>query len=78
MSTLSIRLPDSLHKAVKKLAKQEHTSINQFIALAIAEKLSTLTTVDYLTKRAKKANEQAFLKILANVPNQEPDEFDKL
>ena len=33
MSTISLRLPDSLHKAVRDLAKQENVSINQFIVL---------------------------------------------
>ncbi|NLE11602.1 MAG: toxin-antitoxin system HicB family antitoxin, partial [Actinobacteria bacterium] len=38
MSTISLRLPDSLHKRVRELAKSEHVSINQFIATALAEK----------------------------------------
>lgn len=38
MSTLSLRLPDSLHKRVRDLAQQEGISINQFIRTAVAEK----------------------------------------
>ena len=34
MSTLSVRLPDSLHKNIKKLSKKEQISINQFITNA--------------------------------------------
>jgi predicted transcriptional regulator len=40
MSTISLRLPDSLHDQVRELAKQENVSINQFITLALAEKIS--------------------------------------
>ena len=47
MSTLSLRLPDSLHDAARTLAKREHASINQLIATAIAEKVSALMTEDY-------------------------------
>ena len=38
MSTLSVRLPDSLHKKLKELAEKESVSLNQFITLAVSEK----------------------------------------
>lgn len=38
MSTLSVRLPESLHKKIKEIAKEEKVSINQFISSAAAEK----------------------------------------
>ena len=50
MSALSLRLPDSIHKELKKIAKTDHVSINQFISLAVAEKISCLKTVDYTYK----------------------------
>ena len=37
MSTLSLRLPESLHRRVKEMASQEGISINQFISTAVAE-----------------------------------------
>ena len=46
MSTLSIRLPDSLHKKLKELADQEGISMNHLITLALTEKVSALLTVD--------------------------------
>lgn len=33
MSTISPRLPDSLHKQVRKLAEKESVSINQLITV---------------------------------------------
>lgn len=42
MRVISIRLPDSVHKATRELAKKEHISINQFVKLAVSEKLSAL------------------------------------
>ena len=56
MSTLSLRLPDSLHKQIRELARREGVSINQFISTAAAEKVSALLTVDYLERRAKRAS----------------------
>jgi hypothetical protein len=77
MSTLSLRLPNSLHKAAKMLAKKEHVSVNQLITLAIAEKLSALETADYLSKRAKQGKRTAYLDILKNAPDIIPDDEDE-
>ncbi len=56
MSNLSLRLPESLHKQVKALAKQEGVSINQFVTTALAEELSALMTQDYLRARAERGD----------------------
>lgn len=45
MSTLSLRLPDSLHRRIRELAQQEGISINQFVSTAVAEKMAALLTV---------------------------------
>ncbi|TNF99604.1 MAG: toxin-antitoxin system HicB family antitoxin [Gammaproteobacteria bacterium] len=78
MSTLSLRLPDSLHEEIKNLAKDEGISINQFISSAAAEKLSALRTEKYLLERAKKGNKKSFLKAMSRVPDVEPEKKDKL
>lgn len=78
MRTLSIRLPDSLHKRIKQMAEAEGISMNQFITLAVAEKMSALATVEYLKERAKQGSRQKFEAVLANVPDVEPEEHDKL
>ena len=78
MSTLSLRLANSLHDEVKHLAKKEGISINQFIASAVAEKMSALMTENYLVERSKKGNKKAFLQAMSKVPNVEPDANDKL
>jgi len=77
MSTLSLRLPDSLHKTAKALAKQEHVSVNQLITTAVAEKISALMTEDYLERRAKRGKRKDFEAVLAKVPDVEPDEADR-
>ena len=78
MTTLSLRVPDSLHRAIKELASQDVYSMNQFLITAAAEKLSALETVDYLRLRAKRANLDDFDKLLARVPDTEPDKGDEL
>jgi predicted transcriptional regulator len=78
MSTISLRLPDSLHKQVRKLAQQESVSINQLITLALAEKLSALVTEEYLDQRAERGNRKKFDRALAKVPKVKPEEHDRL
>lgn len=78
MSTISLRLPTSLHNAAREIAKKEHVSINQFIMLAVAEKLSALGAEDAIHKRAHKATKKKFLSVLKNAPDIEPEEKDKL
>lgn len=78
MSTLSVRLPDSLHKKLKELAEKEGVSMNQFITLAVSEKMSALLTVDYLKERAERGSRKAFEEIMSEVPDVEPEEYDKL
>lgn len=78
MSTLSVRLPNSLHRQIRELAKREGISINQFISTAAAEKLSALMTEEYLEKRARRASREAFDDALAQLPDVEPEEHDRL
>lgn len=78
MSTISVRLPDSLHKLVRDLAHQDQISMNQFIASAVAEKISALATETYLNERAARASEKKFRAALAAVPDVPPGERDKL
>jgi len=77
MTTLSIRLPDSLHVIAKKVAEQDNISLNQFIASAVSEKIAALTAETYLAERAQRASRAKFEQALAMVPNVEPDEFDR-
>ncbi len=78
MSTISLRLPESLHQAVKMLARRERVSVNQFIALALAEKVSALMTADWLEERARRGDRERFEQVLAKVPDVEPEEADRL
>lgn len=78
MSTISLRLPDSLHRKARELAEQEHISINQLITVALAEKISVLMTEDYLGERAKRGSRAKFEKAMAKVADVEPEEYDRL
>ena len=78
MSAISLRLPDSLHKRVRALARQEGISVNQFIATALAEKMSALMTNEYLEKRAARGIRMKFERALRKVADTEPEDRDRL
>lgn len=78
MSTLSLRLPESLHKYARELAKKENISINQLVTLALAEKVAAIGAQEYLEKRAKRASKAKFDKAMAKVADVEPLEYDRL
>ncbi|MEM9093055.1 MAG: toxin-antitoxin system HicB family antitoxin [Cyanobacteria bacterium P01_F01_bin.53] len=78
MSTLNVQLPDSLYKNLQKLAEQDGVSLDQFVALAIAEKISALTTEGYLQERGSRGSRSKYEDVLAKVPNVEPEPYDRL
>ena len=78
MSTLSLRLPESLHKRLKELAKRDGVSINQFMSTAVAKKLSALMTVEYLEERARRGDRTRFDAVLAKISDAPPDQADRL
>jgi len=78
MSTISLRLPESLHQRMRELAEEEGISINQFATLAIAEKMAVMMAGDYLEQRARQGSRSKFEQALAKVPEAEPRTGDAL
>jgi len=78
MSAISLRLPESLHKKAREIAAEENVSINQLIAVALAEKISALSTADYLAARGARGDRAAFEKALSHVADRAPAEHDAL
>jgi hypothetical protein len=78
MSTLSLRLPESLHRRAKELAAEEGISINQLVATALAEKISALAADEYLQNRAARGNRRKFDRALDKVKKLGPDADDRL
>lgn len=72
----ALRIPDYYKSEIEEL--KGNVSINQFIINALAEKISSLKTLDYLEQRAKKGSVDEMLSILSKVPNVEADKHDKL
>src|SRR5215468_9332309 len=78
MSTLSLRLPESLHRRLGEVAKEEGISINQLISSAVAEKMSAFLTEEVLMARAARGRRRKFTAALAKVPDAEPERHDRI
>ena len=78
VSTYPLRLPKSLKDEVARVAERDHTSMNQFIAIAVAEKISVLETESLFRERAKLADLDAFKAILFRPGGESPRSGDEL
>lgn len=77
-STDPLRLPASLKAVVAEISRAEGTSINQFIAMAVAEKVSALKTAEFFAARSDEADVEAALRILRRDGGVPPDPDDVL
>ena len=78
MGALSLRLPESIHRHIREIAKVEGVSINQLISSAITEKISAIMTEEYLQKRADRANIKDMKAVLNKVADRKPLKGDEL
>ncbi|MCK9484091.1 MAG: BrnA antitoxin family protein [Candidatus Marinimicrobia bacterium] len=78
MSTLSLRIPESIYQRIKEFAQKDGISINQFIASALSEKISAFATKDYLELRASRADQKKYSEALSKIPDTESEAFDRL
>ena len=78
MSRYALRIPDSLAGYAKELAQEDHVSLNQFIVMALAEKVSALKTEAFFRERAERANHEKALGILDSVKELPPIPGDEL
>ena len=76
--TYPLRLPQSLKKAVERLSKQDGTSINQFVATAVAEKVSAMETARFFSDRKARADFEAFDQIMKRRRGQAPQVGDEM
>ncbi len=63
-SNFALRLQPSLLEELRGVVEAEDTTLNQFINVAVAEKLAALRTEAYFRERAAKANIPGALKLL--------------
>lgn len=78
VSTFPLRLPRSLKSAVEQIAREDGTSVNQFVVTALAEKISALKTAEIFAERKQRADFEAFDRIMNRRDGQKPATEDSL
>lgn len=78
MANYALRVPESLFAYARKVAEEEHVSMNQFFVTAIAEKVSALKTESYFRERRDRGDLAAFDTWLDATPEAEPIEGDEI
>ena len=73
-----LRLPRSLKEAVNAAAERDGTSMNQFIAIAVAVKLAVLDTEQFFAERRERANPALFREMLTRKGGEIPRDGDEL
>lgn len=77
-SNYALRLPQSLKAGAELVAREDGSTLNQFIVSAVAEKLAALKTADYFVERARRGDLQAALALLNREGGQPLVEDDRL
>ncbi|MBM2815476.1 MAG: hypothetical protein HW421_2238 [Ignavibacteria bacterium] len=79
MNTISIPLSEAIYSKVKEISEKENISIENFASSAVTEKLAVfISAKDFFKKRLPDVTKEEFEQILAEVPDIEPPEYDKL
>ncbi len=76
--TFPLRLPTSLRDAVERIAREDGTSMNQFVVTALAEKISAMRTAEYFAERKIHPDLDTFDKVMNRQGGQPPSSEDAL
>jgi uncharacterized protein (DUF1778 family) len=77
-ATFPLRLPVSLKEAVEKFAREDGTSMNQFLVVAAAEKLSALQTEAFFAEYQGKSDMELFRRVLTRPNSETPRAGDEI
>lgn len=81
-NTLTIRVPEALKQRLETLTAQQGISINQFATYALSKEIGEWATGRVFRGLAKGVDKRAMFKkldeILANVPDRETPEWDRM
>jgi len=71
----NIALPEDVYSKVVELADKDRVSIEEFVASALSDQLAARR---YLEARAQRADRERFSQALEQVPDVDPEPYDRL
>ena len=78
LTTYPLRLPRSIRAGVELMSKQDGISINQFVSIAVAEKLAMMQAQTYFADRSARADLAAFDQIMQRKGGEPPRSGDEV
>ena len=75
-STYPLRLPRSVKAEVERRAKADGISVNQFVATAVAEKLSAMNTAVFFAERRDRGDLVEFDRLMQRAGGEAPQPDD--
>ena len=78
LSTYPLRLPRSIRSGVERLSKEDGISINQFVSIAVAEKLAMMQAQDYFAQRSARSDLAAFDQLMQRSGGEPPRAGDEV
>lgn len=76
VTTYPLRLPRSIREGVERMSKQDGVSINQFVSIAVAEKLAVMQAQVYFAERSARADGTEFAALMQRPEGAPPREGD--
>lgn len=77
-ATFPLRLPKSIKAQAEALSKADGTSLNQFVAIAVAEKIAALQTAAFFEDRRQRSTGKALEAMLSRTGGEPPRDGDEL
>jgi hypothetical protein len=71
----SIAVPDHLYNKAAEMAAKQHVSVEEFVTGVLANRVASC---EYIESRARLFNREDFERALAEIPDVEPDDHDRL
>ncbi len=78
MKTIEAQIPEPVLKQAQELADRERIPLEQIISLAVTQAVGVWSNESYMALRAKRASREKCLDALREVPDVEPQEYDRL
>ena len=72
--SVSVRVPEELYHKAVEIAQAQRVSVDEVFASAFAEQVSAW---ERLQQRASRGSREKFLAALDEVPDVEPDDYDR-
>ncbi|MGH1589722.1 toxin-antitoxin system HicB family antitoxin [Methylobacterium phyllosphaerae] len=75
---VTVQLPHALTDAAERIAREGGTTLDQFVASAVAEKLSAIKSAAFLAERGARADLDAFDRLMNRQDGLPPAPADRL